>query len=182
MYDIANSKQKGGWDMNQIGLVGRLTKDPVLKQIAENRIQATFTIAVNRNFRNYRGDIDADFLFCTAWGKLAEHIVKYCGKGSLIGVNGRLQSRSYTREDQAKIFMTEVVVEEVRFYVLKPREDSKEKITASVLQAANSGASQVAETQGIADVEGMPLESQQHNSHFSSEFVLPREEPNLPVT
>lgn len=168
--------------MNQIGLVGRLTKEPVIKKVSENRMHTNFTIAVNRNFRNHRGDVDADFLFCTAWGKLAEHIVKYCGKGSLIGVNGRLQSRSYTREDSAKIYMTEIVVEEVRFYVLKPKEDSKEKITASVLQSSNSGATHVAETQEIPEVEAIPIKSNHLNTNLSSDFVLPREELNLPVT
>lgn len=167
--------------MNQIGLVGRLTKEPVLRQVSENRMQAHFTIAVNRNFRNYKGDIDTDFLFCSAWGKLAEHIVKYCGKGSLIGVNGRLQSRNYVREDNAKVFMTEVVVEEVRFYVLKPREIDKEKVTAPVQASAkdSSNAQQIAETQD--SVEAI-TSSESIITAIASEFVLPKEEPNLPIT
>ena len=144
--------------MNQIGLVGRLTKDPVLRRLSENKVQTHFTIAVNRNFRNQRGDFETDFLFCTAWGKLAEHIVKYCGKGSLIGVNGRLQSRNYVNEDNAKVYMTEVVVEDVRFYALKV----KEKDTAPL----GSSTQQVAESQ---------------EALLTKEFVLPKEEPHLPV-
>jgi single-strand DNA-binding protein len=111
--------EKGGEIMNHVGLVGRLTKDPVLREFAENRVATSFVVAVNRNYRNHQGDVDADFVLCTAWGKLAERIVQYCGKGSLIGVNGRLQSRSYINKENFKVFSTEVVADEVRFYLLK---------------------------------------------------------------
>lgn len=174
MYDFANSKQKGGRAMNQIGLVGRLTKNPVLKNLSDNRVQTYFTIAVNRNFRNYKGDIDTDFLFCTAWGKLAEHIVKYCGKGSLIGVNGRLQSRNYVREDNTKIYMTEVVVEDVRFYVLKPKDYEKEETKAASM--TESMGQQIAESAISTDFTQSAEEKLNSN-----EFVLPKEEPHLPI-
>lgn len=118
--------------MNQVGLVGRLTKDPVLRHLSENRVQTHFSLAINRNYKNNRGEVDADFILCTVWGRLAEHIVKYCGKGSLIGANGRIQSRSFVNEQSTKIFITEVVVEEVRFYHLKPR-DSDEGIVPTKL-------------------------------------------------
>ncbi|MGE7695881.1 single-stranded DNA-binding protein [Lysinibacillus sp. NPDC094177] len=108
--------------MNQVGLVGRLTKDPVLRHLSENRVQTHFSLAINRNYKNSRGEVDADFILCTVWGRLAEHIVKYCGKGSLIGANGRIQSRSFINEESTKVFITEVVVEDVRFYQLKPRD------------------------------------------------------------
>lgn len=115
-------ESKGGDSMNQVGLVGRLTKDSVLRPLSGNRVQAHFTLAINRNYKNSRGEVDADFILCTVWGRLAEHIVKYCGKGSLIGVNGRIQSRSFLNEESTKVFITEVVVEDVRFYRLKPRD------------------------------------------------------------
>ena len=109
--------------MNQVGLVGRLTKDPTLRQLNENRSTVSFVIAINRNFRNNQGAVDADYLLCVAWGKLAERIAKYCGKGSLIGVKGRLQSKTYTNKDNIKIYTTEIVVEDVRFFALKQREE-----------------------------------------------------------
>lgn len=114
---------KGGVEMNQVGLVGRLTKDPTLRQLYENKSTVSFVIATKRNFRNNQGGVDADYLFCVAWGKLAERIAKYCGKGSLIGVTGRLQSKTYTHKDNIKVYTTEVVVEDVRFFVLKQREE-----------------------------------------------------------
>lgn len=161
--------------MNQIGLVGRLTKDPVLRQYAENRVQVHFTLAVNRNFRNYKGEIEADYVYCTTWGRLAEHIAKYCGKGSLIGVNGRIQTRSYMKEGNAKVYVTEVIVEDVRFYVLKSTDYAREQAVAPVVMSTHSGAQHVAESTTIHE------QTAQLNPALSTEFVLPKEEPNLPV-
>ena len=109
--------------MNQVGLVGHLTKDPTLRQLNENKSTVNFVIAINRTFRNSQGGVDADYLLCVAWGKLAERIAKYCGKGSLIGVRGRLQSKTYTNKDNIKVYTTEVIVEDVRFFALKQREE-----------------------------------------------------------
>ena len=61
--------------MNQVGLVGRFTRDPILKTFSENRVQTNFVIAINRNYRNSQGNVDADFVTCVAWGRLAERIV-----------------------------------------------------------------------------------------------------------
>lgn len=108
--------------MNQVGLVGRLTKDPTLRQLSDQKVTVSFVLAINRNFRNSQGTVDADYLLCVAWGKLAERIATYCGKGSLIGINGRLQSNSYLNKENVKVYNTEVVVEDVRFYALKQRE------------------------------------------------------------
>lgn len=104
--------------MNQVGLVGRLTKDPSLHQLTDDCV-LNFVVAVNRTFRNNQGTVDADFISCVAWGKLAEHITKYCGKGSLIGVKGRIQTRNYLNKDNQKVYTTEVLAEGVRFYALK---------------------------------------------------------------
>ena len=107
--------------MNQVALVGRITKDPVLRKVSEGRVQTSFVIAVNRNFKNLKGEIETDFVLCTMWGKPAENTAKHCGKGSLIGVAGRIQSRSYEREDQSRVYVTEVIGENIRFILTKPR-------------------------------------------------------------
>lgn len=104
--------------MNQVGIVGRITKDPMLHQLTDGSV-INFVIAVNRTFRNSQGTVDADFVQCVAWGKLAEHIAKYCGKGSLLGIKGHLQTRTYVNKDNQKVYATEVFTEGVRFYVLK---------------------------------------------------------------
>lgn len=142
--------------MNQVGLVGRMTKDPVLRQLPDNRVQLSFTLAINRTYRNNEGNVEADFVFCSVWGKLAETVDRYCGKGSLIGVNGRLHTSTYINKEQQKVYKTEVVVEDVRFYVLKSRENQL------VTQAAHSQLVVTGET---------PPEN----------FVLPETEEGLPV-
>ncbi|MGN7385568.1 single-stranded DNA-binding protein [Sporosarcina sp. SAFN-015] len=109
--------------MNQVALVGRVTKDPILRRLSEGRLQTSFILAVNRKFKNQNGEVDADFILCTAWGKVAENTAKHCGKGSLIGVGGRIQSRTYEREDRSRVFVTEVIGEEIRFLATKRREN-----------------------------------------------------------
>ena len=146
--------------MNQVGLVGRVTKDPVLRQLSDNKNHTSFVIAINRNFRNNQGSIDADFVLCSAWGKLAERINQYCGKGSLIGVNGRLQSRSYTNRDNQKVYTTEVVVEDVRFYALK----TPEELLISAMDDKNSA----------------PSSSEQEDA-IPENFTLPDKEAELPI-
>ena len=108
--------------MNQVGMIGRMTKNPVLRHLSEGRVQASFVLAIQRTYKNAKGD-EADFVLCTVWGKLAEQTVKYCGKGSLVGINGHIHSRSYQKEDGNRIFVTEVIVEEVQFLQTKPRID-----------------------------------------------------------
>lgn len=110
--------------MNQVALVGRITKDPVLRKIGADRDQTSFVLAVNRNFKNARGDVDADFILCSVWGRAAENTAKHCGKGSLIGVTGRIQSRSYEREDRSRVYVTEVICEQVRFLATKSRSNT----------------------------------------------------------
>ncbi|WP_274309125.1 single-stranded DNA-binding protein [Solibacillus daqui] len=106
--------------MNHVGIVGRTTKDLSLRQLSEGRVQTTFTVAINRQYKNSEGVNEADFVQCIAWGKLAELLIKHCGKGSLIGIKGRLQTGSYINRENQKVFTTDVVAEEIRFYALKP--------------------------------------------------------------
>lgn len=110
--------------MNHVGIVGRMTKDPQLYQLTSDAV-VNFSIAVNRTYRNSQGTVDADFIQCVAWGKLAEHLTKYCGKGSLIGIKGHLQTKTYVNKDNQKVYATEVYVEDIRFYTLKPPEDQQ---------------------------------------------------------
>lgn len=110
---------EGGEILNNVSIVGRLTKAPEVRTVADGKSVGRFTLAVNRNFKNQQGENDVDFILCTAWGKLAEHIVKYCGKGSQVGVIGRLQSRNYTNDEGKRIYITDVLALEVRFLQLK---------------------------------------------------------------
>jgi single-strand DNA-binding protein len=108
--------------MNRVILVGRLTKDPELRYTPSGAPVATFTIAVNRTFTNQQGDREADFINCVVWRKPAENVANYLKKGSLAGVDGRLQTRNYEGQDGKRVYVTEVVAESVQF--LEPRNSS----------------------------------------------------------
>ncbi|HSX49283.1 MAG TPA: single-stranded DNA-binding protein, partial [Candidatus Saccharimonadales bacterium] len=99
--------------MNTVNLIGRLTKDPELRYTANGTAVCSFTIAVNRQFKS-EGQPEADFINCVAWKKSAEHLANYQKKGNQIGVTGRIQTRSYDG-DNGKVFVTEVVAENVQF-------------------------------------------------------------------
>jgi single-strand DNA-binding protein len=102
--------------MNKVVLIGRLTKDPELKftQGSGNAV-ATFTVAVDRRLSNKDGVRETDFIPIVVWGKQAESTANYMSKGKLIGISGRIQTRSYDAKDGTKRYVTEVVAEEVQF-------------------------------------------------------------------
>lgn len=95
--------------MNQVNLIGRLTSDPEI-----NNTVTKYTLAVDRRFKR-DGDPDADFIRCVCFGKTAEFAAKYLRKGTKIGVTGRIQTGSYTNKDGAKVYTTDVIVENQEF-------------------------------------------------------------------
>lgn len=101
--------------MNKVILIGRLTKDVDLKYTQEGKAVANFTLAVDRPFKNQQGEKEADFIRIVVWGKQAENCGNYIGKGRLVAVSGRLQTRSYEAEDGQRRYITEVVAGEVKF-------------------------------------------------------------------
>ena len=105
--------------MNNVSLVGRLTKDPELRTISTGNTTCSFTVAVTRQFTNANGERETDFINCVIWGKQAENLAKYCTKGSLIGVTGRIQTRNYDGQDGKKVYVTEVAANNVTFLTPK---------------------------------------------------------------
>jgi single-strand DNA-binding protein len=101
--------------MNNVTLVGRITKDPELRTVSTGNTTCNFSVAVTRAFPNANGEREADFINCVIWGKQAENLCKYCKKGSLIGVTGRIQTRNYDGQDGKKVYVTEVVAANVTF-------------------------------------------------------------------
>lgn len=102
--------------MNKVVLVGRLTKDPELRFTpGAGTAVATCTLAVDRRFPSKDGQKEADFIPVVIWGKPAENTANYMSKGSLMGVSGRIQTRSYDAKDGTKRYVTEVVADEVQF-------------------------------------------------------------------
>ena len=101
--------------MNKFIGLGRLTKNPELRSTQSGLKVASFTLAINRNFKNKEGKYDADFLNCQAFKNTAEFIEKYFKKGSMMAITARAQTRNYDDNDGKKRFVTEFIVEEVYF-------------------------------------------------------------------
>ncbi len=100
--------------MNKVILIGRLTKDPELKECKNGISACSFTLAVNRRFVKEGEERQADFIFCKAFGKTAEFCNNYYKKGQQVAISGRIQTGSYEKEGQ-KVFTTDVIVEEAYF-------------------------------------------------------------------
>lgn len=100
--------------INRVVMVGRLTRDPELRRTANGSAVTSFTLAINRPKRNDE-EQQADYISCVVWNKVAENVEKYCSKGSLIGVEGRLRSRSYDNAQGQRVYVTEVVCDSVQF-------------------------------------------------------------------
>lgn len=105
--------------INRVVLVGRLTRDPELKYTTNGVAVASFTLAVNRQFTNSQGEREADFIGCTIWRKAAENFVNFTKKGSLVGIDGRIQTRNYENKQGQRVYVTEVVVD--NFSLLESR-------------------------------------------------------------
>lgn len=109
--------------INNVVLVGRLTRDAELRYTPSNQAVATFTLAVNRNFKNQNGDREADFINCVMWRQQAENIANWTQKGMLIGVTGRIQTRNYENQQGQRVYVTEVVAE--TFQVMESRNNQQ---------------------------------------------------------
>lgn len=99
--------------INNVVLVGRMTRDAELRYTGNNTAVATFTLAVNRNFKNQNGDYEADFINCVMWRQQAENIANWTQKGMLVGITGRIQTRNYENQQGQRVYVTEVVAQQV---------------------------------------------------------------------
>ena len=125
--------------INNVVLVGRLTKDPDLRYTASGTAVATFTLAVNRNFTNQSGNREADFINCVIWRKSAETLANYARKGTLLGVTGRIQTRSYDNQQGQRVYVTEVVAES--FQTLEKKDNSANQSSMENQMPPSFGAS-----------------------------------------
>lgn len=97
--------------INQVALTGRLTREPELKYTQGGTAVASFALAVDRNFTNAQGERESDFINCVIWRKSAENFTNFTRKGSLVGVQGRVQTRTYDNAQGQRVYVTEVVVD-----------------------------------------------------------------------
>lgn len=113
--------------MNTCSLVGRLTKDVDLRYTSNGKAVANFNLAVNRPFKNQNGENEADFINCQAWGKTAENLANYMKKGDQVGVVGRIQTRNYENDQGQRVYITEVVADNVQFLESRNQGQNQQK-------------------------------------------------------
>lgn len=111
--------------INNVTLVGNMTRDPELRRTATGKAVTTFTLALNRIKSSSDGQ-QADYISCVVWGKIAESTAQYCSKGSKVGVVGHLQSRTYDNAQGQKVYVTEVVCEQVDFINTRNQENNNQ--------------------------------------------------------
>lgn len=112
--------------MNKVVIIGRSVRDIELKQLASGTSVAEFSVAVKRSFKSANGEYESDFFDCVAFKNTAELISRYVKKGDMLGVEGRLQTRNYTNKEGRRIYVTEIIVENVEFLQPKKQEDYPE--------------------------------------------------------
>ena len=141
--------------INRTVLIGRLTKDVEIRHTAKGDAVASFTVAVNRQFTNSQGEREADFINCVMWRKAAENFANFTRKGSLVGIDGRIQTRSYENQQGQRVYVTEVVAD--NFSLLESRSASERR---QENEGFNNG--QSAPSQSSA---GNPFDSGQANNN-----------------
>ncbi|MDQ0254548.1 single stranded DNA-binding protein [Evansella vedderi] len=114
--------------LNQIMLIGRIVKDPIISNTKDGRAFTRITLAVRRSFKNQEGNYDTDFISCVAWRKTAEMSSDYCTKGSLVCITGRVQMRSQEIEDNKRLSFPEIIAENITFLQLKRNAQPSDEI------------------------------------------------------
>ena len=109
--------------INSVVLVGRLTRDPELRYTPSGAAVASFTVAIDRRFTNQQGQREADFINCVMWRKAAENFANFTHKGSLVGIEGRIQTRYYENQQGQRVYVTEVLAE--NFSLLESKAESE---------------------------------------------------------
>lgn len=134
--------------MNKVVIIGRSTRDVELKQTSSGTPVATFSVAVKRSFKT-NGEYESDFFECVAYSKTAELISQYVKKGDLVGIEGRLQTRNYTNKEGRKVYVTEIIVENVEFLQSKKQEPVEAPSFEEADPFANANFEEVSDNDGL---------------------------------
>lgn len=111
--------------INNVVLVGRIVREPELRYTPQNTAVATFTLAVNRRFKNAQGEREADFINCVIWRQPAENLANWAKKGTLVGITGSIQVRNYENKEGQRVYVTEVLADS--FQMLESNSNKTEK-------------------------------------------------------
>lgn len=122
--------------INRVVLVGRLTKDPELRRTQNGTAVASFTLAIDNRFKDENGDKTTSFIPCVVWNQQAENCVRFLHKGSLAGVEGRLNQRSYLNKEGKNVQVIEVICDSVQF--LEPKKQEETSPSAEPVETKNT--------------------------------------------
>lgn len=151
--------------INRVVLVGRMTKDPVLRKTGSGTSVTSFTVACDRRVKT-EGQPSADFINCVCWNRVAENTAQYTHKGSLVGVEGRIQTRSYDDANGRRVYVTEVVADTVQF--LEPKGSQP---TYAQPQSQNTyGSSYQQPSQGFEQM-NQGYQQEMSNPAYSNDFM-----------
>jgi single-strand DNA-binding protein len=164
--------------INNVTLVGRLTAAPDLRKTPSNVSALQGTLAVNRNFKNQNGEREADFINFQAWRGTADIIAEYCGKGSLIGITGRIQVRSYEKDGQRR-YVTEVVADSVALLESRNSQGGQQN-RGNDYQSGNGSQGGNWHPGGSAQSEFANNSSSGYNSPFGSSNPMDISDDDLP--
>ena len=128
--------------INNVVIVGRLTRDADLRYTGSGIAVGSFTVAVERPFTNAQGERETDFINCVVWKKAAENLANFTRKGSMIAVAGRIQTRNYTGNDGKKVYVTEVVAENIQYLDSKKTNESRSDSSEGNYSQSNQNSSQ----------------------------------------
>ena len=156
--------------INNVTLTGRLTKDPDMKYTQNGTAVTTFTLAVDRAFKNQNGEREADFIMCQAWKKTAELIANSLRKGSLVGIVGRIQTRNYENQQGQRVYVTEIVVE--NFTLLESRSVTEQRPRGENPSTGSGGYNDrgnsfQSSNRGYNDSNNQSYSSNQSNNNFT---------------
>lgn len=161
--------------INQVTLVGRLTKDPDLRITPEGTPVCNLTLAINRQFKNQNGEYDTDFVHCTIWRKTAENTANYCRKGSIIGITGKIHTRNYQNQEGKRVYVTEVVAESVQFLSRRQMDEQR------TIEDQNTTEHKAPNDQNGRSGEWNPSDSKKNSTEWISDGVKAKEDSNVPV-
>ena len=114
--------------INSVELVGRLTREPKLRRTTSGTSVASFTIAIDNRTKGPNGEKTTSFIPCTVWNQAAENVSRFTRKGSLVGIEGRLNQRSYESKDNRKVSVIEVICDSVQFLERKDENATSEPV------------------------------------------------------
>lgn len=164
--------------INRVVLVGRLVRDPELRYTQNGAAVTSFTVAVNRSFTNSQGERDADFIGCTIWRKAAENFANFTHKGSLVGIDGCIQTSSYDNQQGERVYRTDVIVE--NFSLLSPRNETDSKPADNSQRNANNTNgynNHSANTASKPAVNSQKNHNQNSNTNSSNQQNTPQSDP-----